>query len=177
MPTSRPAVQSINVGGLAVDVFSMMSWQEPSRGDNNNLSLASSIASSSLPITALIILHGRLATKESSRPIAENALQYAHDMTTQAANNLDPSSVTHELIVVTLVCVLVTLCIPARLDQSLLRNVSFEIFSRIIGITELELSMHSLTKDGTENRIDIMYAMRTLQDYLEFVCFVKIGVE
>lgn len=88
--------QSLNVGGLAVDVFSMR-WQ-PGPAHENASSL--SIASSGPPILALIVLHGRTETKEASGRIAEHTLRYVHDRMRSAADR----DGMRELIVVTMVC-------------------------------------------------------------------------
>lgn len=101
MATFEPTIQQINVGGLAVEVFSS-SWQNSDRSNDNNRLSTTQIASSTLPIAVLIVLHGRLATKDASRPIVERALQYARTNMTQAVNTASSSAV-RELIVVSLV--------------------------------------------------------------------------
>lgn len=117
MSPLAPTIKSINVGGLAVDVFSM-SWQTSDRDDVNDNRSSDSTASStisplSLPIAALVLLHGRLSTKEASRPIAERALQYASEQMARTTGDVG-ASVSHELIVVSLVSFTAFIAISSR---------------------------------------------------------------
>jgi hypothetical protein len=90
-------VRSINVGGLAVDVFST-DWQRKSANDpSESLNIVSA-----LPITVLILLHGRERDKTAMRPLAENSLKYARDKTLQTVYGSERTA-SHELMVVTLV--------------------------------------------------------------------------
>lgn len=117
MSPLAPTIKSINVGGLAVDVFSM-SWQTSDRDDvNNNRSSDSTsnsiISPSSLPIAALVLLHGRLSTKEALRPIAERALHYASEQMARTTGDVG-ASISHELIVVSLVSFTDLIAISSR---------------------------------------------------------------
>lgn len=94
-------VRSFNVGGLPIDVVST-DWRcngaignDDAPQDLNNVS--------ALPITALILLHGRTGNKTDMQPLAEIVLKYAREKTFQAVNGSQETA-SHELIVVTLVC-------------------------------------------------------------------------
>ncbi|KAF8322596.1 hypothetical protein DL93DRAFT_2071445 [Clavulina sp. PMI_390] len=100
-------VQSINIGGLSVDVFS---GQPPSLSNlNGNIANDSQPPSSipQLPLAALILLHGRLGSKADLHPIAEKILSYAHDRSFPNGSPSQRETTTttfagRELIVVTL---------------------------------------------------------------------------
>lgn len=92
--SSSTIVRSINAGGLAVDVFST-DWRGDDPAETLNIV-------SALPITVLILLHGRTRNKIAVQPLAENALTYARDKILQTASGSEPTA-SHELMVVTLV--------------------------------------------------------------------------
>ena len=97
MPT---VVRSVNVGGVAVDVFStdwLCSGTTTDKNASQNLNTVST-----LPITVLVLLHGRTRDKSDMRSVAEKVLRFAREKTLQSVNGSEqfPS---HELIVVTLV--------------------------------------------------------------------------
>lgn len=73
--------ENYNVGGIAIDVFS----------------LPSNAAASSLPVAILFALHGRGSSKKQLVPLAEATLNYSE---TQIASGKIPS---HELYVIALV--------------------------------------------------------------------------
>jgi|ERR1700733_424826 hypothetical protein len=94
-------VRSVNIGGVAVDVFST-DWlcsgtTTTCKNASQNLNTISA-----LPITVLVLLHGRTRDKSDMCSVAEKVLRFAREKTLQSVNGSEqiPS---HELIVVTLV--------------------------------------------------------------------------